>query len=85
MLVQFKNSEPVDCFPDTHRLTPARARALARIMAEPKRCERMPMHPLPAAHTQVLAMAGMDAGIMAMRTGINVEAITAFFGARVRS
>jgi hypothetical protein len=79
LLIQFKPSSPVDHFPDAQRLTPARARALARMMTEPKRRDRIPLHLLPAACTlNALAMAGMDAGRIAQRTGLTVQAATAF-------
>lgn len=70
MLVKFKNSEPVDHLPDAHRITRARARALARMVTDPQRRELIPLHLLPAACTlNALAMKGMGAELIAKRTG----------------
>lgn len=79
MLVQFSNLDPVDRFPEAHRLTPVRAAALARMVAVPERRARIPLHLLPAAATlNALAKEGMEPALVALRTGISVGAATGF-------
>lgn len=79
MLVQFSKLDPVDHFPEAYCLTPVRATALARMVTDPQRRGRIPLHLLPAAVTlNALASKCMDAALVAKRTGISVGAATGF-------
>lgn len=81
MVLDFPRTDraPVDYFPDAERLTPPRARALGRMAAQPQSQGDIPLHLLPACTTlNALAMKGMDAELMAMRTGLTVECAGAF-------
>jgi hypothetical protein len=79
MLIEFTCS-PVDEFPEAHRLTLPRARALGRMAASPERqgLIALPLLP-PSAPLNALDIKGMEAGRMAQRTGLAVDSCEAFF------